>query len=50
MQVVYEAENSNQQLLYKEDAGVFYYKDLDTRDILNIPAVLQEFLRGFKNE
>ena len=46
MQIVYEAEN--QQLLYKEETDIFYYKDLQTGDILNVPAVLQEFLRGFK--
>lgn len=48
MQIVYEARN--QQLLYKEDTEIFYYKDLESGDILYIPPVLQEFLKGFKND
>ena len=45
MQIIYEAESSNQQLLYKEDTEVFYYRDLESGDILYIPPVLQEFLK-----
>ena len=42
MQIIFEAKN--QQILYKEEAGIFYSKDLESKDILCIHSVLQECL------
>lgn len=42
MQIMFEARN--QQILFNKDAEIFYYKDLESGDIMYIPPVLQEFL------
>lgn len=41
-QIMFEARN--QQILYNKDTEIFYYKDLGSGDILDIPPVLQQFL------
>lgn len=47
-EIMFEARN--QQILFNKDTEVFYYKDLESGDIMYIPPVLQEFLMlAFQN-